>query len=468
MKKIWGLISLSLLISMRAQSAGECTNGFVFIDPTSANAGSGSEQAPYKVWPSVLAPGKCYLQKNGSTLTGNITITSAPGTEALPIIIGGYGSEAGGSPILKGTIDVQSSAYLRIIGFRISDSLYPGIVIRRGSKNITVLNNSISNCTMGINLTDGAAGGHLIANNLIFNNTRGTPDFPPFGIGVYKIGNTAAAPTVIYGNTIFGNGSSGIELFASYNYVQDNIVYDNGVNTPGSSGIHVYAGNLSDPAPQFGHNNLIMQNVSIANKEITFQDGNGIQLDQYASRNTVYQNFCLNNDGPGISMYDSNSNYVASNHLLNNAVDTSNSHLFKAELFLGNSDADKIYLSKDNYFSGNQMLALRSSNLAVYVDNAAAAATAKNNFSGNYLYNLSGGDIYYWAGNRGKSASVWNTYIATAGGGGDRFSGLPITSSASAPSPLEFTFPGTGTALSIDGKSIILKGWHPSAGFIAK
>lgn len=463
MKQYLFIFTLFFTLTLNAL-AGDCSQGIFYIDPSVAATGDGTSVKPLKTWPTTLKAGACYLQKAGTTFTGHIMIASAPGTAALPIIMGGYGT--GANPVIKGTIDLQNSSNVLVVGFTIQDSVYPGIVIEKNSKNISVLQNSISNCKGGMNLTNGALGGHLITKNIIFNNVAGSADFPPFGIGIYKIGNTADSPTVISENYVYGNGSSGIELVGNYNYVVKNTVYSNGVNTPGSSGIHVYAGNKENPLPQFGNNNLIMLNITIANREIAMQDGNGIQLDQYASRNVVYQNLSMLNDGPGISIYDSNDNYIAENQLLGNAGDPSKSHLYRAELFIGEEMG--VDLSKGNIFFGNQFLALRSGQVAVLLDKGAATNTRKNIFSGNYLYHLAGGNLYSWAETLGNQPSAWNAYIKTQGGSADIFTGLPLKPAASVSAPLQYSFGTNGAPMVIDGKNVILQGWSAGIGFVIK
>ncbi len=72
-----------------------------YIDPSAGVNGNGALATPFNTWASVTwAAGNTYLQKEGTTFNGSITITVGGSSEATRVYVGTY--TADGS-ILQGT-----------------------------------------------------------------------------------------------------------------------------------------------------------------------------------------------------------------------------------------------------------------------------------------------------------------------------------------------------------------------------
>ncbi len=258
-------------------------------------------------WSLVRAGDEIVLRGTEGTYKESLTIP-AKGTASAPIVVRAANGE---KPVIEGSVVISGAAYVTVEGITVTKSPYAGVIISGGSHHITVSNCSVSSNALGIWIGDQAGTSNLITNNEVYNNAT-------HGIAVDRVNCTAGQETVISSNRVYGNGHHGIEIYASYYIIEGNEVFENGTSSEGTSGIHIYS---AGPQENTGDHNIIRYNISYRNKEGSGPDGNGIQLDQWCDYNTVAYNICFENDGAGISIYDSASSLVYNNTLIGNMVD---------------------------------------------------------------------------------------------------------------------------------------------------
>lgn len=364
---------------------------------------------------SIIKPGDEVVLKGNSGIYKESLNVAVQGTDSAPVVIRAADGE---TPIIEGSVVVSNSSYVVIKGITVTKSPYAGIIISDGSNHVTVSGCTVYGNALGIWIGNNAGMQNVISNNIIYNNST-------HGIAVDKVNCAAGKETVISSNKVYGNGHHGIEVYASYYIVEGNEVFENGAASPGTSGIHVYS---AGPQENTGDYNIIRYNISYRNKESNGPDGNGIQLDQWCDYNQVYYNICFENDGAGISVYDSSNSVIYNNSLIGNMVDPGKSHPFKAELYLA-SDPN-VNGVKNVTVANNILYATRTSVPAI-----AVYAPVTNNplsIGNNLLFHAMGDVLFYWGGQTGKDVSVWNKY---ASGSGDDITGDPQFQSLTGTAP---------------------------------
>ncbi|SFM94162.1 right-handed parallel beta-helix repeat-containing protein [Thermodesulforhabdus norvegica] len=346
-----------------------------------------------------------------------VTIRGSEGIYREPLTIAGRGTASapitvraadGEEPIIENAVVFSGASYVVFEGITVRKSPYSGVIIRDGSHHITVTNCTIHDNLLGIWIGEGAGEAHLISTNNVYNNKT-------HGIAVDLVNCSPGNETVITSNEVHGNGHHGIEIRGNYYIIEKNIVYENGFSTPGTSGIHIYSGSAGENS---GDYNIIRYNISYRNKETSGPDGNGIQLDQWCDFNEVYYNICYENDGAGISVFDSSGSRVFNNTLVGNMLDPGKSHPFKAELYLAGDSS--VNHTRNVAVLNNILVATRSSvaPIAVYDPATRNDLTIGHNL----LHSTSGDLLYLWGGTSGRDLAVWNSLAA---GGGDDFAGDP-------------------------------------------
>ena len=364
---------------------------------------------------SLIKPGdEIILKGSEGTYKESFNIT-VQGSESAPITIRGADGE---SPVIEGPVVISGSSYVEIKGLTVTKSPYAGVIISNGSHHITVRNCTVYGNALGIWIGDNAGMQNVITNNTVYNNST-------HGIAVDRVNCAAGKETVISGNKVYGNGHHGIEIYASYYIIEGNEVFENGAASQGTSGIHIYS---AGPQENTGDYNIIRYNISYRNKESNGPDGNGIQLDQWCDYNQVYYNICFENDGAGISVYDSANSLIYNNTLIGNMVDPGKSHPFKAELYLA-SDPNVNWV-KNVTVANNILYATRASvpPIAVY----APVTNQPLSIGNNLLFHKAGDILFYWGGQTGKDIATWNKL---ASGGGDDIAGDPQFQSLAGTAP---------------------------------
>ncbi len=386
--------------------AAPATSRTVYIDPSASRSGDGSPESPFNSWAGrTLEADTSYLIKAGTVMNG-VVVVKGQGSEDAPITIGSYG--AGAAPVIQGSISVESAAHVTIADLAIINSGYAGVTVQGGSRDITVLNNTIQNTSIGVWIGADAGGGNLIQGNEITNSRL-------HGIAFHKV-DQRADPTRVVDNVVRDSGSHGIALNASGIVVDGNDVSRSGLTVSGSSGIHVYGGYGSPDG--FGFGNVIANNrVSDSREAGNGYDGNGIQADQYTGGNRIENNTVSGSDGAGILLYDSASNLVMGNTVGGNLLDRSGQHPYRGEILLAGDIDVGSRLTRGNVIQNNVVTTDDATTSAFFTD--PPTADNGNVFGGNTVVRAAGGPAYTSGGIYGAVGSdlaLWNATLAPGGG----------------------------------------------------
>lgn len=212
--------------------------------------------------------------------------------------------------------------------------LGPGasVTIDVGSRDNVVRNLVVHDAYVGISIgsSEGPAGpGNQVVDNVVRDSWN-----TGIAVGEFSDGLPNAA-NLIARNRVSGSGGHGIEINDSNDVaVRDNVVTSSGtgvnsVRQGGYSGIHLYASGPTTPASPHGirtARDVVSGNrVEGTRERPTDQhcddgsgsgvcaDGNGIQVDRYASSNQVVANTVTGNAGAGISIYGAANNLIQGN-----------------------------------------------------------------------------------------------------------------------------------------------------------
>jgi len=188
---------------------------------------------------------------------------------------------------------------------------------------------------ISIGSSEGPAGpGNQVIDNVVRDHWN-----TGIAVGEFSDG-TPPGNNVIARNRVSGSGGHGIEINDSnYIAVRDNVVASSGtgvhsVRQGGYSGIHLYASAPTTAASPHGirtaHDVVAGNQVSGTGERPADQpcddgsgsgactDGNGIQVDRYASLNEVVGNTVVGNAGAGISVYGATGNLIKGNVVYGN------------------------------------------------------------------------------------------------------------------------------------------------------
>jgi parallel beta-helix repeat protein len=347
------------------------TTALVWVGPASgAPAGAKIYSSLQAVPWGSLAAGTL-VQVAPGTYAGPVTITST-GTASAPIQI--QAANPSMPPLVTSSFDFQGAAHVRLKGFVVDGSPWGAVVLRRGSRHITVQGNSLRRSYMGIDVSDSPGEALTIDGNVIEDNLT-------HGISVAQVTTPTAVPSRIINNTIRRNGHHGVELRSSRWVIERNVVSEHGSGIGGATGIHLYS---ASPTEDSGDDNIIRYNFSYANRDrILHWDGNGIQADQWCDRNVIAYNVVWSNDGSGIALFDAGSNEVYGNTAYDNAQDTARPASNTGEITLSKSASTATNRTANNKVYNNTLSIRRSGATALTVDNAAATG---NNTLGPNLY----------------------------------------------------------------------------------
>jgi parallel beta-helix repeat protein len=282
---------------------------------------------------ATLAPGSTVCVAPG-VYKRQLTIVGARGTAAAPIafvVQPATGVAAFGAGVL-----LRSASHVTVSGLDVTldPRLGPGsaVTIDVGASDNIVRGLTVHDAFVGISIgsSAGPAGaGNQVVDNVVRDNWN-------TGIGVGELSDgTPQAPNLIQRNRVTGSGGHGIEINdANWIAVRDNSVTSNGtgvnsVRQGGYSGIHLFSRERTTPASPHGlrtaHNVVSGNTVSATRERSTHQacddgsgsgvcaDGNGIQVDRFASFNDVVANTVTGNAGDGISVYGAASNLIKGN-----------------------------------------------------------------------------------------------------------------------------------------------------------
>ncbi|MEO3473270.1 right-handed parallel beta-helix repeat-containing protein [Roseomonas sp. CAU 1739] len=389
-------------ILVQGAAAATAAPRVVFIDPTVADGGDGSEGSPFDSWSDVtFEAGTLYLQRGGTVSQG--FIVSGQGSADAPIVIGSYGE---GVARIEGTVVIDGASHVTVNGLDITGGQGFGIYVTGNATAVTLQDNDVHGGLSGIYLDGTSIEGVAIAGNRVHDNDTN-------GIWINGAAATDANPALIIGNTIYRNGESGITLHGSHVIVDGNTVVNNGVSgLPGNSGIHVFGLAEGDG---LGRLNVISNNVVAYQHEPDSFDGHGIQLDHFSGQNVVTGNQIIGNDGPGITIYSSDGNYVAQNHLEGNGADSAGTRdgiLGQTEIYVANAGWTP-ELSAGNLITENTIVASADGAHAIVVTGGAEAGG--NMVGGNTVSLGTGSTGYAWGGDETSDLAQWNSLSADDG-----------------------------------------------------
>lgn len=185
-----------------------------------------------------------------------------------------------------------------------------GIILEKGAKNNTIVNNIICNNTScGIYISDIESFNNIISENICRNNTYGIHlhNFCTNNIITGNICNDNGRGIYLQGsssnNTIIGNICSNNEKGICLDSSSNNTITGNTCNNKIDYGFYgIYLKN--------SYNNVISGNSSYGNRER--HEGTGIYLDS-SSNNIISGNSCRNNDVYGIFLISSSNNAIVGN-----------------------------------------------------------------------------------------------------------------------------------------------------------
>jgi parallel beta-helix repeat protein len=404
------------ILVLAAEPAPAPAPRVVYIDPTVADGGNGTAASPYDSWADVtFEAGTLYLQRGGTVSPG--FVITGNGTADAPIIIGSYGE---GVARIEGTVMVDGASHVIVQGLDVAGGQGLGIYVTGNASNVLIQDNDVHGGLAGIYLDGDTIEAVIVAGNRVHDNDTN-------GIWVNGAKATEANRALIAGNTVYRNGESGITLHASHVIVDGNTVVNNGVaGLPGNSGIHVFGLSADDG---LGRLNVISNNLVAYQREPDSFDGHGIQLDHFSGQNVVTGNQVIGNDGPGITLYSSDGNYVAGNHLQGNGADSAGTRdglPAQAEIYIANAgwvpDA-----ATGNLVTGNTIVTAVEGTHAIVVDGGAEAGG--NTVGGNTVTLGTGSAGFRWGAAQTDELAAWNV-LAGADGTDDVAGGPPASAPA--------------------------------------
>ena len=340
-----------------------------------------------------IQPGTEVIIRDGEY--DDLFVIMARGTPDAPITVR---PETPGGAVFGASIVMHASINAVLDGMTVRNSEHSGVILQEGSENVTVTNCELVDCGLGIWIGNKSSDGHrLIGNRIIRSQTM--------GIAIDMINARPDNPTLIERNYIEDSAYHGMELHGNYYVVLHNEVHGSGANLSGCSGIHTFCRKAEDP---HGKHNVIAYNVATGTTDLTGNDGNGIQADQWCNDNLIAFNLCQDCDGAGINIYDAFRTTVFNNTLIGNMRDSGGSHAYRAELSLAADYPPRQERPVDNRVYNNAIIATNPEAVAIYVEKTAGAEPQE--FGNNLVHHAADGALFYWGPTdwRGTSPDEWN------------------------------------------------------------
>ncbi len=297
---------------------------------------------------AALAPGSTVCIAPG-TYKRQLPIVGAQGTAAAPIAF--VVLPATGAAVFSAGVLVRSSSHVSVSGLDVTldPHLGPGnaVTLDVGASDNVVRGLTVHDAFVGISIgsSAGPAGaGNQVVDNVVRDNWN-------TGIAVGELSDgTPQRLNVIRHNRVTGSGGHGIEINdANWIAVRDNVVTANGtgvnsVRQGGYSGIHLFSRERTTPASPHGlrtAHDVVSGNTVEGTRERSARqacddgsgsgactDGNGIQVDRFASFDDVVGNTVTGNAGDGISVYGATDNLVKDNVARGNNQQEGRRHYF--------------------------------------------------------------------------------------------------------------------------------------------
>ncbi len=334
------LVMLSLMASTaQAATAPRCSLKIASDADLAAHPGFADVPAGATV---CIAPG---------TYQRQLTIAGIQASAAAPVSFVAW-PDTGAARFTAGVL-LRDASGVTVTGLDVTQDprLGPGsaVTIDVGAHDNVVRGLTVHGAHVGISIgsSAGAAGpGNQVVDNVVRDSWN-------TGIAIGDLSDgTAQDVNLVARNRVTASGGHGIEINdANYIAVRDNIVSGSGtgvnsVRQGGYSGIHLYSREASTPASAHGirtaHNLISGNRVEGTRERPATQrcddgsgsgvctDGNGIQVDRYASFNDVVANTVVGNAGAGISIYG-----ASNNRILDNIVRGNNQQVGRRRYFPG-------------------------------------------------------------------------------------------------------------------------------------
>lgn len=350
-----------------------------------------------------------------ASLVPGSTVCIAPGAYKRPLaIVGIHGTAAApiafvvqpgtGKALFSAGVLLRGTSHVTLSGLDVSldPHLGPGsaVTLDVGATHNIVRGLTVHDAFVGITIgsSAGAAGpGNQVVDNLVRDNWN-----TGIGVGELSDGN-AHDYNVIQRNRVVDSGGHGIDINdANWIAVRDNLVTSSGtgvnsVRQGGYSGIHLFSREATTPSSRHGqrtaHNVVSGNTVTGTRERSTYlacddgsgsgvcSDGNGIQIDRYASLNELVGNIVSDNAGCGISVYGAADNVIKGNTVRGNNQQPGRRRFFPGPAEISVSAVDLPSGSTSgNILVGNAAVTTVNKIPAFYLsDNAGRNAIAPDN-----------------------------------------------------------------------------------------
>jgi parallel beta-helix repeat protein len=223
------------------------------------------------------------------------------------------------------------------------------------------------------------------------------------GILTWKDAASFGHENYISQNKVYNNHWMGIYIVSNYYIIEYNLVHDNG-NTvepiPYGMGIGIEIFNGDNDG--FAQHNIVRYN-RVFGQRSGFNDGTGINADDFSKQTIIYGNVVTGCDGPGIGVWRASDVTIYNNTCYGNNVNSSGTRTTMAEIAVGASSAGEV---RNITIMNNVARATEANTYAVYVD-ANSYRSPGLNISNNCWY-AEAPNWYYWNTNTGNSLAMWN------------------------------------------------------------
>ena len=266
------------------------------------------------------------------------------------------------------------------------------------SHNLTISNSRVSfNAEKGITFA-AVSGNNFIQDCIINFNGLGASDAYGSGIFAWKDSGSPGNENYIRRNFINNNKNYGIYINSNFYIIEKNEVYNNGNTSEMCAGIELFNGGNDG----YARNNIVRYNLVHAQLS-GYNDGPGINADDYSSHNDIYYNVIHANDGPGIGVWRSNNINIYNNTTYGNNRNSSGTRNTFAEIAVGASNPGEV---SNIQIKNNIAVATAPNTYAIYLDPNTLNMTGLD-ITNNDWY-AAASNWYYSHSSPGNNLSLWN------------------------------------------------------------
>ena len=402
----------AFLVASFAQSATYYVN-------CAASGDSGAGTSTATAWKTVgkvngrsFSPGESILFKRGCTWRETLRPSSS-GASGAPITFGAYGT--GAAPIIDGSNIAVGAFDAPLFVYRDKSHITcDGLHFRHGNGNsslpdtvhiegthITIRNCEIDNgASSGVGIYQYSADVHVESCSIHDNGAN--------GIFVWKDLASLGHENIFRNNSVYsnhrtslesGNGfAGGIYIWSNYCIAEYNKVYNNGNTSDMGIGIEIFDGDNTG----YGQHNIVRHNL-VYGQISGYNDGTGIQADDYSADNEIYGNVCHSNDGPGIGVWRAKNVKVYNNTCYGNTLNSSGTRTTLAEIGVGASEDGR---NANVEIKNNVVHATEANAQAIYLDEHAYKAPGLS--ITNNDWHAVATNWYFWNNGWGNDLATWN------------------------------------------------------------